>query len=103
MAQLMAELDTALKFRPQLKAPTKRGYPVRPRPTHLLNEVQTAALRLLQAYSPLLKDNFNFSELKAAHRAAVLKTHPDQGGTSESFQEARKSYQMLLALVKKQA
>lgn len=70
------------------------------RPSHQLNTAQRAAFNTLKTYSPYINDNYNLHELKSSYRTSVLKTHPDHGGNSESFQEVKKSYQILLALVK---
>lgn len=81
--------------------PTKRQTKVvQPRPTHLLNTAQQSALMLLKSYCSSITANFNLGELKSAYRLSVLKTHPDQGGNSETFQEIKKSYHILLVLVK---
>ncbi len=85
----------------QKKYPFKsQPKPVVVRPSHLLNADQLTALSMLATYSPQIKDNFNLHELKSAYRLSVLKTHPDQGGNGETFQEVKKSYQILMALVK---
>lgn len=103
MAQLIAEVNIA----PLSKGSIHKKYPKPPAPkavprkSHLLNEEQFQALQVLCGLSPLLRNNFNLHELKSAYRAAVLKTHPDQGGNSETFQDVKKSYQILLGLVKK--
>lgn len=83
----------------------QKAYPIKKtpkvhirRPSHKLSELQLSALSLLQTYCPALADNFTFQELKTAYRQSVLKTHPDQGGNSESFQEVKKSHHILLAL-----
>jgi hypothetical protein len=73
------------------------------RPAHLFNAEQASAYETLKQWSSELTENFSRSELKRAYRIAVLKTHPDQGGSSESFQDARKCYQILEALVKTEA
>lgn len=80
---------------------SRTAYPRKPRPSHILGEVETFAFENLRSNSPLLNDNFNLHELRSAYRRAVLKTHPDQGGTAESFQAVKKSYQILLAFVTK--
>lgn len=103
MAQLIAEVRIA----PQFKASIRKKYPKPPttkvafRKNHLFTDEQRQALQVLMAYTYALQENFNLHELKSAYRGAVLKTHPDQGGSSETFQEVKKSYQMLLGLVKK--
>lgn len=103
MAQLIAEVNIA----PLYRASINKKYPKPPTPkaalrkSHLLNEQQSQALQVLMAYTQVLRDNFNLHELKSAYRNAVLKTHPDQGGNSETFQDVKKSYQILLGLVKK--
>lgn len=100
MSQIMSEINLA----PSYKVNIQKVYP-KPkvaviRPSHLLNELQTTAINVLKSYCPHIKDNFNLHELKSAYRHSALKTHPDQGGCSETFQEVKKSYQILLALVK---
>ncbi len=77
------------------------AYPARPRPAHTLNEEQFLALETLRQNAPLLNNNFNLRELRSAYRRSVLKAHPDQGGTAETFQAVKKSYQILLAFVNK--
>lgn len=76
-------------------------YPRAPRPMRLFNEAEQSAFENLNAYlkTPLVS-GFYSSELKSAYRHALLKTHPDQGGTAESFQQVRKSYEILVHFVK---
>ena len=69
------------------------------RPAHVLNEIQKSALAFLQGYTPAMKDNFNAIELRSSYRAALLKTHPDQGGSSENFWQTKKSYEILRSIV----
>ncbi len=72
------------------------------RKVHLLNDEQLLAFDTLNGYqSAPLHAGFYAAELKSAYRAALLKTHPDQGGTAESFQQVRKSYEILLSFVTK--
>lgn len=72
------------------------------RPIHQMNESQESAFQILSLYPfQKLTKAFNLHELKSAYRAALLKTHPDQGGTAESFYEIRKSYEILKSLVTK--
>ena len=103
MAQLIAEVRIA----PQYKVSVHKKYPKPPTPkavirkSHVFTDEQSRALQVLMIYTQTLRDNFNLHELKSAYRGAVLKTHPDQGGNSETFQEVKKSYQILLGLVKK--
>ncbi|MBC7420552.1 MAG: hypothetical protein H7328_07475 [Bdellovibrio sp.] len=78
-----------------------QAYPARPRPAHLFSVEEILAYENLRAHSPILNNNFNLRELRSAYRHSVLKTHPDQGGTAESFQAVKKSYQILLAFVNK--
>lgn len=101
------QLMTDSGLRASRKIGIQKAYPIKHqvktaplRPNHKLNELQIAALDVLKFHTPHIKDNFNLHELKSAYRLSVLKTHPDQGGNSESFQEVKKSYQILLALVK---
>jgi hypothetical protein len=78
---------------------THKAYPPRKRPSHLFNIEQQSAFITLAKQAPALVDNFNLRELRSAYRFAVLKTHPDQGGTAESFQAVKKSYHILWAFV----
>jgi len=89
------------------KFKTKKAYPRSLPPKklilrlpHQLNEAQTQALNILKSYNPQISDNFLLHELKSTYRLSVLKTHPDQGGNCETFQQVKKSYQILLVLVK---
>ncbi len=103
MAQLIAEVKIAPIYKVSLQKiyPKQRNSkPLQRRKSHSLDELQAQAFQLLANLSPALQDNFNLFELKSAYRSSVLKTHPDQGGNSETFQEVKKSYQILLALVK---
>lgn len=103
MAQLIAEVNIAPLSRGSFhkKYPKPPAQKAAPRKSHAFNEQQFQAFQQLTAHSPTLQNNFNLHELKSAYRGAVLKTHPDQGGNSETFQEVKKSYQILLGLVKK--
>lgn len=105
LAQLMGEVHVTTYNKPIVTKAYPRSKqaarPIRPqRPSHIMNEAQVAAYQLLKAHCNKLQDNFNSHELKSAYRLAVLKTHPDQGGISEIFQDVKKSYQILAALVK---
>lgn len=110
--KILSEKPSALGFSEAPKMKVRSAYigpsiqikskpkPVTSRLSHTLNEIQKEALTTLRAYSQGIEDNFNLNELKSAYRLAAFKTHPDQGGNSESFQVVKKSYQILLALVK---
>ena len=77
-------------------------YKSTPRLPHLLNEEQTLAFENLNLYQTIsLHPGFYERELKSAYRAALLKTHPDQGGSAETFQQVRKSYEILASFVTK--
>jgi hypothetical protein len=79
-------------------------YPRAPRFAHALTAEQQQAFENLNTYQiKPLHPGFYASELKSAYRQALLKTHPDQGGTTETFQQVRKSYQILEAFVKNKA
>ncbi len=69
------------------------------RPVHLFNDEQKQAFEYLCKWSPKLQDNFSVIELRTNYRMALLKTHPDHGGTSEIFWATRKSYALLKSLV----
>lgn len=106
ISQIMAELSGISAF-PQtrtsagLKAFRVRPQSARPRPPHSLSALQQDAFTLLKSYTLQLDAGFNLRELKSAYRAALLQTHPDQGGSSESFFQVQQSYQILLALFNK--
>ena len=95
MAYLMGQLNKAPMPTPVLN----KVYKPRPRPSHILNDEQSAAFQVIHTHAPRLRDNFNLHELRSAYRLSVLKTHPDQGGTPESFQAVKKSYEILWAFV----
>ena len=102
MAQILAQTEThtftkanrynPYKFKSQRVAPQ--------RPSHNMTEEQLLAYACLKQFAVQLSDNFNLTELKTAFRRSALKAHPDHGGTSETFQNVKKSYQILTALVK---
>ena len=105
MAQLIAEVNIAPLYKGSIhkkypKPPAPKAKPIPLRKSHILSEAQLQAFQVLKSYTQALRDNFNLHELKSAYRTAVLKTHPDQGGNSETFQDVKKSYQILLGLVK---
>lgn len=70
------------------------------RKPHDMNADQHLAFENLSMWAPTLTNDFNRIELKSCYRAALLKTHPDQGGCSESFLLIKKSYEILKSLVK---
>lgn len=76
-------------------------YPKTVRAPHIMCEAQQSAYTVLNTYKQSFKNNFNLTDLKSAYRTAVLKAHPDQGGSAESFQVVKKSYEILLGLVNK--
>ena len=100
MIELMTCLEQSHFARSPAKAYPQRKRKPQPTPPHSLNDTQRGAYEFLKAFQQGLSEGFNGAELKSAYRCAVLKTHPDRGGNSESFQEVKKSYQILLALVK---
>lgn len=73
------------------------------RQPHLLNDLQKAALNHFHDLGIEVQIWFNFKELKTAYRQALLKSHPDHGGSSEKFHETRKNYEILSALVTNKA
>lgn len=74
-----------------------------PRKEHALNEIAIEAyLYLLKYTSTPLSKGFSMRELKRGYRQALLKTHPDHGGSSEIFQKTKKSYEILIEFVKTQ-
>lgn len=82
------------------KSPYKKYRANYQRPTHTFTDKQALAYADLSKWAPELKNNFNYKELKTNYRLALLKTHPDQGGSSENFWSVKKSYEVLCSLVK---
>jgi hypothetical protein len=103
MAQILAQTETHIFAKANRHNPykykTKRTAPPQ-RPRHIMSEEQQLAFVCLQQFMTQLSDNFNLTELKTAYRRSALRAHPDHGGTSETFQNVKKSYQILTALVK---
>lgn len=108
LAQIMAQTEiykvrSATLPRGYARFQTPRPQPTA-RPDHSFTAEQTEAFNRLREWSMgRLTASFTARQLKSAYRAAMLKTHPDQGGSSESFHEAKKCYQILCALVKNEA
>lgn len=99
LSQLIAELAPVNSSRTHIYR-----YPKATRPSHTLPPEQQQAYEMLNAYlTTPLHPGFYKGELKSAYRQAVLKAHPDQGGTTESFQQVRKSYEILVRFVTKEA
>lgn len=108
MSRIMTQTPS-FKFKQQATAYIKMK-PSRPRteriftesslPKHNFDSIQAKAFELLKALVPQLPENFSFNQLKSAYRRAALKTHPDRGGASETFQQVKKSYHILTDLVK---
>ena len=101
MAQLIGELDVH-NSRPKGLPRAYKAFKPRPAPRqpHVLTVDQAAAFSEFRIHSPHLPESFTRHELKSAYRQCALKTHPDRGGDSESFQLVKKSYHILEALVK---
>jgi len=78
------------KYKPVMKS----------RADHTFTEEQALAFADLSQWCSALTRNFTFKELRNSYRIAMLKTHPDQGGSSENFWSVRKSYEVLVSLVK---
>ncbi len=98
-------LAQIIGFVPVFKTGHKKYKPTPPAPArvripHVMNLAQTLAFENLSLWSPQLSPGFTRIELKSCYRFALLKTHPDQGGTSESFFQIKKSYEILSSLVK---
>ena len=105
--QILTELQLDRPSTAGLQTKLNRAYGLKPakvivqfRPAHALDAEQAKAFENLKTWALQLNENFDRQELKSAYRSAVLKTHPDRGGNSESFQDVKKSYQILEALVK---
>jgi hypothetical protein len=71
-----------------------------PRKAHSMDSAQRDAYAEIRRHCANLSDAFTANELKSAFRLCALKTHPDRGGSSETFQLIKKSYHILEALVK---
>ncbi len=93
-------LAQIIGFTPVFKTGYKKYVnPIRPRIPHVMTSEQTLAFENLSIWSPQLSNAFNRFELKSSYRQALLKTHPDQGGSAESFLQVKKSYEILSSLV----
>jgi hypothetical protein len=78
----------------KLEAPRAKG------PAHELNDSQKAAYAFFRANgSPLLED-YTLAELKTGFRSLAFKLHPDCGGSSATFIELKKSYELLSEVLK---
>lgn len=75
--------------------------PPKPRPAHNLNATQTVAFELFKRLGAGLTSNFAMNDLKAQFRALALKVHPDQGGSSETFQSLMMAYRDLQTVFSK--
>jgi len=82
---------------PQAK---KQPSPPAPRPPHKLDDRAAQALATLQSFGCDLGGNFNSQELKRAYRHAMLRCHPDRGGSAEQFQSARQAAKILEQILK---
>ena len=104
LAQLLGDVQVSL---PQSFKPVKKAYPYKavpkPRLPHVMSPLQALAFAEIKRHSKALPEAFSLRELKSAFRQSVLKTHPDKGGDSETFQLVKKSYHILEALVKNEA
>lgn len=105
MTQLMAEIGP-LQFRSSYIYRYKAMHPTPPPPVvrkpHAMTEMQELAFAFLNQFQMQALDlGFFKQELKSAYRSALLKTHPDQGGTAETFQQVKKSYEILQVFVTK--
>jgi hypothetical protein len=98
LAQLMGH--TSVFTTHAKSSPYKKFKTVYQRPTHTMTEEQNFAFTTLSQWAPNLKNNFGLKDLKSNYRLALLKTHPDQGGSSENFWAVKKSYEVLCSLVK---
>ncbi|MBC7467189.1 MAG: hypothetical protein H7256_14460 [Bdellovibrio sp.] len=87
------------KFKRSTNRPAQTQ-PVPARATHTFNDEQALAFADITQWAPQLPINFNHKELKTSYRLALLKTHPDQGGSSENFWSVKKSYEVLCSLAK---
>lgn len=104
LAQLLGELSViagGAKSFPKAYAAFKPR-PVARKP-HQMTGPQADAFMEFKRHSPHLPEGFSARELKSAYRQCALKTHPDRGGDSETFQLVKKSYHILEALVKNEA
>lgn len=94
-------LAQIIGFTPVFKTGYKKyANPIRPRIPHIMTVEQNLAFENLSIWSKSLTNAFTSFELKSCYRQVLLKTHPDQGGSTESFLQAKKSYEILSSLVK---
>lgn len=93
-------LDSQNSSRTKIKTPYDQYRPKpKPRYPHNLSKDQTLAYMKLCRYSDL-HPGFQAQELKKAFREAVKASHPDLGGTPESFAEVHAAYQTLKKILK---
>jgi hypothetical protein len=69
---------------------------------HNLSQTEQSAFELINSYlipSALLPKNFHLSQLKRCYKKAALRTHPDCGGSHESFLKLKTAYELLVAFL----
>ncbi|MBX2993707.1 MAG: J domain-containing protein [Bdellovibrionaceae bacterium] len=91
----------ALKVQPRPETTAHKAYGVKVRPPtpHKLSAEQTRAFDLFTAWNTGLDPAFRAGDLRRAWRKAALATHPDHGGTAESFRQAQGAYQVLQSVL----
>jgi hypothetical protein len=86
-----------------LKNPYLKYKKIIQRPNHILTSLQKKALELINSQltsNDSLPENFNLQQLKRSYKKAALKSHPDCGGSHESFLALKSDYEMLLAFLR---
>lgn len=86
-----------------LKNPYLKYKKIIQRPNHVLTSLQQKAFELINSLlsqADSLPGNFNLQQLKRSYKKAALKTHPDCGGSHESFLALKSDYEMLLAFLR---
>ena len=81
------------------KSPYVRFHkPPPPRPAHKMTPDQLESWTYLKSFDSQLGNNFSNQDLKRAYRMALLRTHPDQGGSNDKFWKVQEAYTALKTL-----
>ena len=75
------------------------GVKMRPPTPHKLSAAQARAFELFSLWKTGLEPAFRAGDLRRAWRKAALATHPDHGGTAETFRQAQEAYQVLQSVL----
>lgn len=90
-----------LKVQPQQERTGHKAYGVKVRPPtpHTLTDSQKCAFDLFSQLGTEISPAFRAGDLRRAWRKAALATHPDHGGSAESFRQAQKAHQVLQSVL----